>query len=71
MIPDSELRVLPRHARAVGICVSGQKIWMERHGFVWRTWIKEGYPADVLVATGDHFALLTVAKAREEADHGR
>lgn len=65
-----DIQVFPRHARDIGLCISGQKVWMETHGFNWREWVTKGLPASKLEETGDEFALRTVAQARKENDNG-
>ena len=66
-----DIQVFPKHAQRIGLCVSGQRTWMLEHGFEWRVWITQGLPASVLEATGDDFALRTVAQARAEAGNGQ
>lgn len=50
--------------RAAGICVAGAETWFARYGLNYRTFCREGYPVEVLRATGDPLAE-KVCKAAE------
>lgn len=64
---DADLLIFPRHLQGCHFClVPGGKVWMETHGFDWRTFVREGIPAEALLATGDGFAETVVEFARQE-----
>lgn len=68
----SDLIVRLEHLRSVrgfhtrpGLCATGSRAWFARYGLDWRAFCRHGIDADVLLATGDAFALAVVAHARE------
>lgn len=54
--------------RAAGRCVAGTATWFARNGLDYRTFCREGYPVEVLRATGDPLAeeVCLAAEAREQ-----
>lgn len=66
----TDVIVTQRHLRACRYCAKGCRAWFARHGLNWGDFVKNGLPASVLLATGDHLAARPVALAREEAAHG-
>jgi hypothetical protein len=52
------------HVRAVGLCVNGTRTWFARRGLDFRSFLREGLQADILLATGDAMALRVVEHAR-------
>lgn len=63
----SELLVKLEDLRAAHYCGSGIRTWLAHHGFEMRVLLREGLPAAMLEATGDHFALKAVAIARSRS----
>lgn len=59
------------HLRAAGLCASGGRAWFASYGLSWQTFLDEGYPVEVIEATGDAFGLQVAVIAREEAEHER
>lgn len=53
---------------AAGYCASGARRWFEAHGLDFRAFVKEGIPAEDLLATGDAMAERVVEVAREKHD---
>jgi hypothetical protein len=52
--------------RAVGYCRRGVKVFLESHGFDWKTFINEGVPEELLAATDDAQALKVVDYVRQQ-----
>ena len=50
--------------RAVGLCVNGTRVWFARHDLDFRAFLRDGYTADTLLATGDAMAVRVVEHAR-------
>lgn len=59
-----ELIVRMNDVRAARMCSGGARAFFERHGLDWSKFLKEGIPAEQLVATGDAMALQVVEVAR-------
>lgn len=59
-------RVTMAHIRQLKLCARGARAWAERHGFDWGELLRDGWDADALEATGDHFAIQAAKVAREE-----
>ena len=57
------------HARALRYCSRGMRAFFEHHGLDYLTFVREGYPVEVLEATGDQMAL-DVAKVAREQERG-
>jgi hypothetical protein len=55
---------VPRRGMRPGHCRAGAKAWFAAHGIDWREFVRDGVPAQRLVATGDAFALEVVEWAR-------
>lgn len=55
-----------------GFCASGGRAWFQRQGLDWSAFVRHGIEADLLLATGDGFALAMVEHARacEAVRHG-
>lgn len=51
--------------RKNGYCVSGCRLFAEKHSLNWRAFCHEGIDDEVLLATGDAMALKIVEYARE------
>ncbi|HEX7128593.1 MAG TPA: hypothetical protein VF217_00825 [Rhodanobacteraceae bacterium] len=67
------LRTVPGFSPRPGFCMRGARAWFAQHGLDWAAFRREGIDADMLLATGDAFAIATVAHVRqiEESAHGR
>lgn len=55
-----------RHLRACGMCSRGARTWFSVRGLSWDVFVREGYPASVLLATDDALASQVVAQAKGE-----
>ncbi len=62
----TSLRCYRKHLRTAKICGDGARGWWKRHGLNWSDFLSNGIPAQVLLDTGDPFALRVVEIAREE-----
>jgi hypothetical protein len=51
-VPD-DLRITITDVQAAGHCPSGARRWFEAHDIDFRKFLKEGVPAEVMLATGD------------------
>lgn len=49
-----------------GYCTKGMRVWCERHGFDFRTFLREGMPVERLEPLNDAFAQRVIAVARGE-----
>lgn len=52
------------HVRAAKMCSRGARSFFEAHNLDWDTFLREGLPAEAIVATGDVMALKVVEVAR-------
>lgn len=55
-----------RHVRAAKMCGPGARVWFARHGLDYGRFLREGLPADQLLATGCALAKRVVEVAREQ-----
>jgi hypothetical protein len=55
------------HIRKARMCSRGARMWAQRHGLDYMTFLNQGYPASVLEATGDALGKQVAAIARAEA----
>ncbi|MCR6497102.1 hypothetical protein LJB71_14800 [Thermomonas sp. S9] len=62
---SQDVTVTIAHVRAAGMCVHGARTWFARHGLDFRAFLREGIPAQVMLATGDAMALRVVEVARQ------
>ena len=58
------LRVTIADFRAAGICPRARDLFFVPHGLDWRAFVREGIPAEELLATGDARAAQVVEVAR-------
>lgn len=56
--------VTMKDVRAAKMCSRGARLFFERHGLDWRSFLSEGIEAEKLIATGDAMALQVVEVAR-------
>lgn len=54
-------------ARYGGYCARGVDAWFKRHDLSLRHFLKNGYPIDVIEATGDELGLRVAKVARERS----
>lgn len=55
------------HIRKARMCSRGARMWAQRHGLDYMTFVTQGYPASVIEATGDALGRQVAAIARAEA----
>jgi hypothetical protein len=55
-----------RHYRELRLCNRAARDFFCKFDLDWNEFVTVGIPEDKLLATGDHFALLTVEQARRE-----
>lgn len=67
---STDVLVTIAHVRAAGMCVHGARAFFARHGLDFRAFLRDGIPAQVLLATGDAMAARAVAQARAEQEGG-
>lgn len=58
-----------QHARALGYCIPGIKMFIEKHGakhgYTFKKFMQDGVDERILRLTGDHMALEMIKKAKE------
>lgn len=54
------------HIRKAKLCSRGVRAWAQRHQLDYMTFLRHGYPASVLEATGDALGARVAAIARAE-----
>nr|WP_207185993.1 hypothetical protein [Rubrivivax gelatinosus] len=61
-----------RHAKSAGLeyCSRGMRLFFARHGLSYGAFLREGIPAEQLLATGDAMARRVVDVAAAEAAAG-
>ncbi len=70
IITVEDLRRL-RNAKGDAFCIPGIRKWTEAHGVDFAKFIREGIPAEELIATGDQLAMDIVELAKKEREHGQ
>jgi hypothetical protein len=60
--PDPLIRI--EHVRSCGLCVRGARHWFEQHGLDFGKFLRDGYPASVILETRDHLGVRVVEHAR-------
>lgn len=63
---DANVIVTMKHLRLARMCNREPRVFCERHGISWSDFVTNGLPAQVLLDTGDHFALKVVEIARKD-----
>jgi hypothetical protein len=73
VVTTRDLFTIPGFSTRRGFCRGRSGEWAKRHGIDWKDFKRNGIDADVLLATGDGFALALVewARKRREAGDGR
>ena len=64
---SKDVTVTVDDVRAVGLCAHGTRTWFARHDLDFRAFLREGYAADTLLATGDAMAQRVVEHARNRS----
>jgi len=58
-VTAADLAAVP-FAGKQGYCMAGCRQWAARHGFDWADFVRDGIPAETLIATGDALAIAVV-----------
>ena len=58
------MMITMRDVRAAKMCSRGARAFARRHNLDWETFLRDGVPAESLLATGDAMALKVVEIAR-------
>ena len=61
-----EVMIRMCHARALGYCARGVRMWCQRHGVDYMRLLGDGVPADEVLAVGDEFGRRVVELAMQE-----
>lgn len=69
IVTVDDLRKL-RDIKGGGYCIRGAKLWSARHGIDFAQFVREGIPAERLLATGDQLAIDLVSFSRQERGDG-
>ena len=64
------LRITIDDVRRAGHCVRGARRWFEAHDLDFRTFLKEGLPAQAFLDTEDALGIQVVERTIERAGHG-
>jgi hypothetical protein len=67
IITLAHVRTVPNKPKA-GFCTRGARAWFSGYGLDFDTFRTVGIDSDVILATGDPFAIRLVAHAKEQAD---
>lgn len=70
LVTMQDLRTIPGLTRRGGFCAPNARVWARRNGVDFRAFVREGLDAEVLLATGDGFALKLVEWARQRREAG-
>lgn len=62
-ITVEHMRTVPGFGGRPGFCAAGGRRWFARHQLDWRDFVRNGVDGDVLLATGDAFAIAVVEHA--------
>lgn len=66
--------ITPTDVKNAGLCASGCRRWFIANGFSraeFRTFVREGLPAEVLMKRGDALARVVVDRTRRRLKDGR
>lgn len=64
MTQASEAPIRSRELVQCGMCTEGQKRWFREHDLDFRSFLKNGIAADILLTTGDGLAVKAVEMVR-------
>lgn len=70
IVTMQDLRTIPGLTRRGGFCAPNARAWAARYGLDFRAFVRHGIDADVLLATGDGFAVRLVEWARQRREAG-
>lgn len=70
LITVDDLRRL-RNLKGQNLCIPGIRKWGAAHGLDFATFVREGIPAETLLATEDQLALDLVEFVRQERKNGQ
>ena len=70
IVTTGDVFTIPGFNTRPGFCRDRSKEWARRNGIDWKTFVREGVDADVLLATGDAFAVALVTWARKRREEG-
>lgn len=65
IVTTTDVFTIPGFSKRRGFCRGLSKEWAKRQGLDWDDFKRNGIDADVLLATGDGFAIALVKWARE------
>lgn len=72
IITRAHMNTVPNFGRADGWCARGGRLWFQRHGLDWLSFVRNGIPEESLLATGCAFARTLVDHAHQvEATRGQ
>jgi hypothetical protein len=57
------LRLVRGYSARPGLCNRGARAWFAQRGWDWSAFVRDGIASDVLLATGDGFAIALVQAA--------
>lgn len=61
--------VTTQDLKACRLCAKGSRRWFEYHGLDWAGFVRDGIPAEAMLATGDS-QVLQVVEAAERREQG-
>lgn len=64
----SEIRIRPKHAQQLGLCLNGCRSMAPSLGLDFRRWCKEGIPISEIADTPDTNLQRMIALAQKEAE---
>lgn len=70
IVTMQDVRTIPGLTRRGGLCAPNSRAWARRNGLDFRAFVREGVDAEVLLATGDGFAIKLVEWARQRREAG-
>lgn len=60
--------VTMKHAREVGYCARGMRVFAQRHGLDWTRFVRQGLDADELRKTDDAMAARVIEQAERDSN---
>lgn len=71
IVTIQHVHTVPTWTGRQGYCHGQARVFCERHGIDWLTFVREGIDAQQLLDTGDALAIRLVEHARQEVAHGQ
>lgn len=71
IVTIQHLHSIPTWTGRQGFCHRQARAFVERQGWDWLTFVREGIDAQLLLDTGEALAIALVEHARQEAAYGR